>query len=121
LCPKASNKRFKSEKNLTLHLHQFPECKPFSVLRTKNVSTSSGSTAGEFLAPIETTVESTSSLKYTGILRRDFLNPYDPFAGKMFENSLLLSNVATHVAPNECSTPIQGNDLPDNASASARL
>jgi hypothetical protein len=54
MCPISSNKRFKSKKNLTLFLCQFPKCKPFRVLHVENVSTSSGSIAGEFLPPMET-------------------------------------------------------------------
>ena len=67
MCPKASTKRYKSERALVLHMTQFPQCEAFSRSRI------SDSTGGWESSNRHTT----TALKASVDLRRDYLNPYD--------------------------------------------
>jgi hypothetical protein len=67
MCPKASTKRYKSERALVLHMTQFPQCEAFSR------SMLSDGTGGWESSNRHTT----TALKPSVDLRRDYLNPYD--------------------------------------------
>ena len=67
MCPKASTKRYKSERALVLHMTQFPQCEAFSR------SMISDGTGGWESSNRHTT----TALKASVDLRRDYLNPYD--------------------------------------------
>jgi hypothetical protein len=68
MCPKASTKQYKSERAaLVLHMTQFPQCEVFSG------SMLSDGTGGWESSNRHTT----TALKPSVDLRRDYLNPYD--------------------------------------------
>jgi hypothetical protein len=68
MCPKALTKQYKSERALVLHMTQFPQCEAFSRSRLFD------GTGGWWESSNRHT---TTALKPSVDLRRDYLNPYD--------------------------------------------
>jgi hypothetical protein len=77
MCPKASTKRYKSEKALVLHMTQFPQCEEFCRAMLSD-GTGGWESSNRQPAPFSSgTMHTTTAQKPSVDLRCDYLNPYD--------------------------------------------